>query len=287
MTAKVAIVTDSAACLTPEMASRYDIEVVPIHIVFGDKVYRDGKELSPAQFYEKLSQTDIIPTTGAPPPTEFLDAFSRASQRAPTVLCLTLTARFSGVFNVANVAKDLAREKMPGVVIEVMDSQQAVGAQGLIVMAAARAAQAGADLAEVKQAAENMIDRAFTYTLLDTMRFMARQGRVPKISAMAASLLRIKPILATEKNGNTYPVSRPRTIKVALEELLNIMKQKTHGRPLHVIVMHAGAPERGEWLRQQIEQRFTCAEIFVAEFSPVTGAHTGPGLAGFSFYEDN
>jgi DegV family protein with EDD domain len=287
MTAKVAIVTDSAACLSPSMAAEYRIQVVPIHIVFGDKAYRDGIDLSAEQFYRELRHVEKLPTTAAPPPADFLSAYEQAGRIASTVLCITLTSRFSGVYNVCLVAKDMAKEKLPGLNIEVLDCQTAVAAQALVVLEAARAAQTGQNLVEVKQAAQKVMDRVFLYSMLDTMQYMARQGRVPKISAMAASLLRIKPILATEKNGNTYPVSRPRTTKAALEELLVIMKQKSHGRPLHVATMHAAAPERAAWLKSEIEKRFNCREIISTEYSPVIGAHTGPGLAGYAFYEED
>jgi len=284
MASKVAIVTDSVACIPRELVEKYGIEVVPIQVIFGDKVYRDGIDLTPSQFYALLRQAEKLPTTAASLPGPILEAYVKASQRASSILCITLSANFSGMFNAALQAIEMAKEALPGVVIEVLDSRTAAAAQGLVVLAAARAAGLGKSLTEVVETAKSVMQRVNLFATLDTLYYLVKGGRVPKIAALASSLLKIKPIL-TIAEGEAHPVTNPRTTPGAMKRLLRLMEQKVvEGQPLHVAVMHADALDRAIELRNQISSRFDCAELFITEFTPVMGAHAGPGVIGVCFY---
>ncbi len=281
---EVAVVTDSVACLPKELVEKYGIEVVPVQVIFGDKSYRDGIDITPSQFYTMLKQAEQLPTTAASLPGPVLEAYNKASQRASTILCITLSVKLSGMFNSALLAKEMVKGTLPGVTIEVLDSRTAAAAEGLVVLAAARAVASGKKLSEVIETAKSVIQRVNLFVTLDTLYYLVKGGRVPRVAALASSLLKIKPII-TIVDGEAHPVTNPRTTPGAMKRILEIMEQKVvKGQPLHVAVMHAEALDRATELKDEVSSRFDCAELFVTEFTPVMGAHTGPGVVGVAFY---
>ena len=287
MANKVAIVTDSVACISPEQAEKYGIEVVPIELHFEDRVYRDGIDLSPTEFYTLFRQAKKLPTTAAALPGSFLEAYHKASRRAASILCISLSAKLSGMFNSAQLAIERLNGALPDTAIRVLDCGTAAAAQGLVVLAAAKAAASGEDLTGVIETAKSVMQRVRLFVMVDTLRYLVKGGRVPKVAALATSLLRIKPIL-TIANGEAVPVTNPRTIPGAMKRILELMGQKiVTGQPLHVAVMHADALDKAMVLREQISSRFDCAELFITEFTPVMGAHTGPGVIGIAFYPED
>jgi len=284
MADKVAIITDSVACISKELAEKYGIEVVPLRIIFGDKTYQDGIDLSPAEFYTLFRQAKKLPTTAACSPTFFFGAYRKVSQTAASILCITLSAKLSGMFNSAQLAMEMAKEALPNIAIKVLDCKTAAAAQGLVVLAAARTAALGSSLSEVTETAKSVMQKVNLLAVLDTLRYLVKGGRVPRVAALASSILKLKPIL-TITEGEAHPVTNPRTTRGAIERTLKIMRQKiVTGLPLHVAVMHADALDKAMALRDQISSQFDCAELFTTEFTPVMGAHTGPGVIGVAFY---
>jgi len=284
MANKVAIVTDTTACIPKEQVEKYGIEVVPIEFIFGDKTYRDGIDMSPTEFYTRLRQAKKLPTTSGCLPGPYLEAYRKASRGASSILCITLPSKLSGMFNSAQLAIKMAKETLPNVAIEVLDCGTAAAAQGLVVLAAAKSAALGKSLNEVVEVAKSVMGRVNLLATLDTLKYLVKGGRVPKAAALAGSLLRIKPIF-TVNEGDAHPVTNARTNSGATKRILEIMEQKVvNGLPLNVAVMHADALDKAKELRDEISSRFDCAELFITEFTPVMGVHTGPGLIGVAFY---
>jgi len=285
MMKKVAIMTDSTCCLPPERVSKYDICIVPILILHEGKAYRDGIDLSPGEVYRIMRRREKLPTTSTPSAGGFLDAYRQLSQKAEAILCITVTARQSKIFDTALVAKDMAREELPNTAIEVLDSRAVSGALGFIVLEAARAASQGAGLAEAAQVARSMMPRVDFVAMLDTLYYLARTGRIGRASAWAGSLLDVKPIVGHSTSvGETTPVERPRTKAKAVRRLLEIMAERVGDSTVHVLVHHADELEEGEKLKAEISSRFDCAEIYLTEFTPAMGVHAGPGVLAISFY---
>jgi DegV family protein with EDD domain len=284
MVNRVAIVTDTTACVPREQVEKYGIELVPIGLIFGDKVYQDGIDISPAEFYALLRRAEKLPTTSGSLPGPFLEAYHKASQRASSILCITISAKFSGMCNSARIAMGMAKETLPNVAIEVLECTTAAVGQGLVVLAAAKAAALGKSLPEVIDTAKSVMPRVKLFATLDTLHYLVKGGRVPKAAGLASSLLKIKPIF-TVNGGEAHPVTNVRTNPGAMKRILKIMGQKvTKGQRLHAAVMHADALDRAIDLRDQISSRFDCAELFITEFTPVMGVHTGPGVIGVAFY---
>ena len=279
---KVAIVTDTTACIPQEQVAKYDIEVVPVRLIFEDKAYRDGIDISPAEFYALLRQAKNLPTTSASSPDPYFEAYCKASQRAKSILCITEPSRFSAMFDSALVAVEMAKTALPNVTIEVLECTTAAAGQGLVALAAARAA--GKDLNEVIEIARITTSQVNLFATLDTLHYLVKGGRVPQAAALVNSLLKIKPIF-TLNHSEARTVALPRTTKSAVKRMLKLMEQKVvRGQPLHVAVMHADALDEAVRLRNRISSQFDCTELFITEFTPVMGVHTGPGLLGISFY---
>jgi DegV family protein with EDD domain len=284
---KVAIVTDTTACIPQEQVAEYDIEIVPVQLIFEDKTYRDGIDISPTEFYALLRQAKKPPTTSASSPDPYFEAYHKASQRAQSILCLTLPSKFSTMFNSALVAKQMVKTALPNVVIEVLDCTTAAAGQGLVALAAARAAASGKDLNEVIKTASKIMERVNLFATLDTLHYLVKSGRVPQAAALVNSLLKIKPVF-TLNHADARTVALPRTITSAMKRMLKLMEQKvTKGQPLHVAVMHADALDKATALRDRVASQFNCTELFITEFTPVMGVHTGPGLLGVAFYGES
>jgi DegV family protein with EDD domain len=158
-------------------------------------------------------------------------------------------------------------------------------AQGFVVLEAARVAQAGGTLDEVARAAEAMIPRVHLLAILDRLDYLARSGRVRGVVALVGSALHITPIF-TIQQGQVSIVSRTRSKRRAVRTMLDRMATRVRDRPVHVAVFHADVPEEAAELRDEIAAHFHCVELFVTEFTPVMGAHTGPGVLGVAFYAE-
>ena len=280
---KVAVVVDSSSCLPKQPLDRWRIHVVPHELVVGDRTFRDGVDIHPSEFYQLLQNGHDAPTTSSPKPAGFLEAFRSAGEVADSTVCITLASDFSATYASACLAASAAHEEMPGAVIRVIDSRAAAGAEGLIALEAARSAESGAELDEVVAVVDDLIPRVNLLAFLDTLDYLRRSGRVPRIAAWAGSLLGIRP-LTELKLGEARMLERPRTRGKAMERLVSVMGVRIGERPAHVNVMHAQASEDAQELCRRVQDRVDCREIFVSEFTPVMGAHLGPGLLGIAFY---
>lgn len=264
----------------------HGIITVPLHFQFDGEQYRDG-QLAPAEFYERLTVSRRAPTTSAPAAGEFLDAFRSArTAGASAVLCLTLSAGYSGTHQVAYNAARSAKTELPDLKVEVVDTGGLAMTHGFAVLAAARAARAGASLEDAANIARSVGERAEMVGLLDSLRFLAKGGRVPWVVHWAASLLRIRPVMAFA-SGDPRSVARVRTRARGVEELVRFLLRKA-GRPerMHVAVMHANTPDYAAELADRVREALAPAELLVTEFTAVMGVHTGPGFLGLAFYSD-
>jgi len=284
---RVAVITDSTCCLPPELVEKYNIRLVPLYIVYKGKSYRDGVDIAPSEVYKIMRRRKELPTTSTASVGDFIDAYREASRKAETVLCITLTGVQSKTVEAARVAKEQATEVLPKTTIEVLDSRAVAGALGFIVLEAARAADRGADLTQVGNVARTMMGKVCLLAMVDTLYYLARTGRIARAAAWAGSLLDMKPVVEhIPAIGETMPVARPRTRKKAVELMLKLMAERVGNRKVHVIVHHADELEDGEKLKAEIGKRFNCAELYLTEFTPGMGIHSGPGTLGIAFYAD-
>ena len=283
---KVLIVTDSLACLTKELVEQYGIRIVPLNIHFNGKVYKDWVDITPDEAYELFLKAPQSWGSSAPSPMDYLKVFRELGGRIKSILCVTASSKLSSTHDVAKLAREQAEAEFPQTSIEVVDSQLATAAEGLVALAAAQAARAGKSLAEVVKVAEEIRDKVTFLAFLDTIRYVYRSGRIPKIAAVAGSMLNIKPVL-TMSSGLVRFAGAVRTKERGIERMLKIMRDKVGQNPVHVAVMHAYALEEAKKLKERVASAFNCVELWLTEFSPLMGYATGTGTLGLAFYKDD
>jgi len=283
---KVAIVTDSVACLPRELVEQYGIGIVPVNFYFGDKVYRDWVDITPSEAYELFLKDPAAFKTSGINPADFLETYRQASSHSGDILCVTLSSKLSVVYNAALKAKEYAVAELPQISIEVVDSRMATTAEGFVALAAARAAAAGKSLVEVVKVAERVRDKVFVVALMDTIRYVYRSGRIPKIAAKAGSMLNIKPVL-TIASGVVRFKGAVRNREHGIKRVLKIAKDRVGDKPVHMAVMHAYAPDDAEQLKERVSAEFNCVELWITEFSPVMGYACGTGTLGVAFYPED
>jgi DegV family protein with EDD domain len=265
---------------------RWNITQVPHELVIGDRSYRDGLDINPDDFYKILREDKVVPTTTAPQPQEFLDGLLSASEFASNILCITVASNFSVANRSAQAAVEMSGDGLAHCRVKVVDSQAAAGALGLITLAAASWADEGCDLDQVSGRIDQLIPRLNMLAFLESFDYLNRSGRVSKIKAWTGSLLGVRPLTELQ-GGQARLLERPRSRRRAIDRLVAITQQRAGGTPVVVNIMEAGAAGDALVLERLIQEAVDCRELFISQFTPVMGAHTGPGLLGVAFYTDD
>jgi len=279
----VAVVTDSTACIPPDVAYRHGIEIVPVHIIVGGRTYADSLTADTREFYELLRTSGERATTAAPSPGMYVEAIGRAARRADAVLVITVSKQFSAMYDSAQAAIEAVRAETPGLDVHLLDSRNAAMAQGFVVLEAARAAERGGGVQGAITRAEDIAGQVTLLAMLDTLSYLARSGRVPRVAAWAAGMLQVKPIVRFSASDIKL-VARTRTRGRALARMSELFAELTQGRAVHLAVHHANAPADAEALLEAANASARIAEAYVTEFTQVMGVHTGPGLLGLAFW---
>ncbi len=271
----VAIVTDSTSDLTPRIAEELGITVVPLNVHFGTETYKDGVDLTTEEFYRRLSFSKVLPTTSAPSPGEFAETYEKLARQGKEVLCITISSRLSATYKAALDAKEMVGGK--GCRVEVIDSLLAIGGLGLVVIAAARAAKAGAGMEEVKRVVFDSMRKVELRMAFDTLEYLQRGGRIGRAQAFLGSALKLNPILSL-KDGITVGVTRARSRVKALEHLRDFVF--TFPELEELAIEDAMTPDEADMLARELSVKFPRERIRWLKVSPVIGTHVGPRVIG-------
>lgn len=277
----VRIVTDSLAWLPPDVAEEYGIEIVPLHISFGEDRYTETVDITNEEFYQRLRGGDVLPKTSQPSPGEFQQAYQAIADDADTdsIVCITASAKISGTYNSAQAAA----QAMSDVRVEVIDSELAALAEGILAIEAARAATEGADAGAVLARVRELQPHCGVSLTLETLDYLYKGGRIGRAGHLIGSLLRFRPVLHLD-DGELAPLDRPRTRKKAIARLVEYAAERAGGNKLAMAgILHADAPNGARELRQQVEARFQVGEFFESQIGPVIGTYTGPDALGLCF----
>ncbi|ADJ26532.1 degV family protein [Dehalogenimonas lykanthroporepellens BL-DC-9] len=276
----VKIVTDSVSDLTPVMAGNLGVTVVPLFVHFGTETYRDGIDLSTDDFYQKLVQSETLPTTSTPSLGSFVKAYDKLAEETDEILVITLSHKFSATYDVAVRAIDHMKKKCR---VEVVDTLSAIMAQGLIVATAARKADSGASLDEVLELTRNNMQRVDVRMAFDTLEYLKRGGRIGTAQAFLGSVLKVNPIL-TIKDGYTEAVTRTHSRAKAIDHLCDFAMSYSHIEEM--AVEDATTPDEAELLVERLSEKFPRERIYRTKVSPVVGAHVGPHVLAVSVLGD-
>jgi DegV family protein with EDD domain len=275
----VAIVVDSTAFMPRSLLEQYQIHVVPNVVNWGTQSYRDGVDIQPREFFERLKTDPVQPTTAVASVGEFSEIYARAAATAEAVVGVHLSAKLSGTYAAAQQAKAMLPDKR----IEIVDSQSTAMALGFVALAAARAAAEGASAEDVVQAAEATIPHVGLLFTVETLDYMRRGGRIGLAAAFLGNLVDLKPILEL-KEGRVEPMERVRSKKKALNRILEVMAERTRGKtPLRLATIEAAATEEASALLETARQRLGAVETILAEASPTVAVHAGPGTVGLAW----
>ncbi len=280
---KIAILTDSTANLPEKWIKQYNVHVIPLKIHWGNETFLDGIDITPGEFYARLSRSKSLPTTSQPSIQDFLQTFEILADQSDGIIVLLISSGISGTVASAQAA---ARQ-FTRVPVEIIDTHITSMGQVLILLAAARAAEQGKSLQEVKRAADEVANRLHVFFAVDTLEYLYRGGRINGASRFMGTALDIKPILFFNSEGKIDALERVRTKHKAWQRLIELAANHADGHPIHAGIVHANAPEAAQEFRNKVEQRLNCREIFSVEFSPVIGVHVGPGTIGIALYTED
>ena len=279
---RIAVVTDSTSDLPHELAKEHSIRIIPQVLIMGTRTWRDGIDIDPPAFYELLQTSPDFPASSQPSVADFREAFEELAKEADGIAAILVSDELSGTINSARMAK----ESLPDVPIEIVDTRSVSAQLGFIAIAAARAAAAGADLQTVADTARAMIGHASVYFVVDTLEYLHRGGRIGAASRLFGTALNLKPLL-TIKDGIVQPVTKVRSQRKALATLIELLDEELAGKErIQMAVLHVAAPEEADQLAEQLVDRYHPAEMLRTECGPVVGTHAGPGTLGVAYYAE-
>jgi DegV family protein with EDD domain len=275
----VKVVTDSLSDITADMAKELGITVVPVYVRFGKEVYRDRVEITTDEFYYRLTHDTNWPTTTQPTPNDFVKVYNKLAEETDEILVVTLSKKLSGTYESALHAKGLMDKKCR---IEVIDSLTVVMGLGLIVISVAKAVQSGVSLDEAVELVRRAIPRSHPIMFFDTLKYLAKGGRIGKAQGLLGSLLSVNPIL-TMKDGEVSPLTRVRSRAAGMDYLYNFAAD--FPRIEELAVEHATTPGQADELVERLSSVFPKERIYRSTVSPVIGTYTGPKVLSISVLE--
>ena len=278
----IRIVTDSTGNLSQEYVEANNIKVVPLNIHWDDENFKDGVDITPTEFYERLEKSSYNPKTSQPAMQDFLNAYEQVAPGCEAIIVPVISSGISGTYSSAQSAKNEFSE----VPVEVVDTKVTASGLALIVMAVNQAIEAGKSLEEVKQITEDVSRRVKLYFMVDTLEYLHRGGRIGGGKRFLGNALNIKPILLLDDEGKIGALEQVRTRKKALARLIELAQEIAGGKPAHVGIFHANVPDVAAQFRGMVEAAVECKFVEIFELSPVIGVHVGPGTVGLAIYAE-
>ena len=273
----IRIVTDSASDISLEEAEDLGIEIVPLSVRFGEAEYTDLVDLSVSDFYQKMAESDLLPSTAAPSPGAFEAAFKRCAEAgAEGVVCINLSLALSATGQAAQLAADALADTLP---VKCIDSKSITCGLGTIIRKAAGAAKDGGSMDEIVALVENLASRTRIFATLDTLENLKKGGRIGGAKAMLGTMLQFKPCLDLS-SGEVVEAGRQRTRKKSLIWLKEVLESE--GEISELSIIHGDAPDVEEFatLISDIVPR---DQIRINQLGAVIGTHGGPRVLGVTY----
>ena len=275
----VKIITDSLSDITSDLAEELGITVVPLTVLFGHESYLDRVTITTDEFYDRLVNGSVWPTTTQPTPVAFVEVYNKLAKETDEILVVTLSNKLSGTYQSAMSAKGMLKGKCR---IEIIDSETVAMGLGLIIIAAAQRAQTGVSLKEMVDFVKKAKPRSHFVVYFDTLAYLAKGGRIGKAKELLGSVLSIKQIL-TVKEGEMAPLTRKRSLAAGMDYLYNFVAgfSKIEG----LAVEHTTTPDEADRLVERLGSIFPKEQIRRSTVSPVLGVHGGPGAIAVTVLE--
>jgi fatty acid kinase fatty acid binding subunit len=276
----VKVVTDSICDLPPGLAQEFDITVVPVYVIFGQKAYRDRVDLSEDEFYHKLVSGSVYPTTSVPSPQDFADAYNKLARETDEIISIHASSKLSGIYNSARLGAQMLAKKCR---IEIMDSKTLSIGLGLTVLAAAREARAGRNLEQVTQATLQAILHIHNRSMADTLKYAVKGGRINRAYGLIGTVLGVRPILGM-RDGNAFLAGVARTRAKSLQRMYEFAT--SFPRVQEVALGYTTEYEDAKNLAQRLNTALPETPIYIARVCPAIAVYGGPGSMGMALREE-
>ncbi|WP_332690174.1 DegV family protein [Halalkalibacter lacteus] len=277
----IKIVADSTADIPADLVRDLGITVVPLNIIFSDEEsYEDGVTLVADQFYKKVQELNIIPSTSQPTPYQFEEVYrSLLQDNESKIISIHLSSKMSGTYQAASIAKQSMDEEDS---IHVVDSKRASYAVGIIVVEIAKLAKDGHSIEQCRARLDELLHDTNVFFMVNTLEYLQKNGRIGKASAVFGSMLKIKPILSLTEEGEVYPFEKVRGQKKAMNRIIEILKEKYGSGPVHVGISHAVNEPLALEMIAKFKEEFDVQSDVITSIGAVIGAHVGPGTVSIA-----
>ncbi|MDP9313468.1 MAG: DegV family protein [Chloroflexota bacterium] len=268
----VAVVVDSTADIPQAMRDEYAISVVPLSIIFGNETFQDGVDMTSDQFYQRLTESNVHPSSSQPSPGAFAEVYERLAQNHAGIISIHISGKLSGTVRSAAQAQEL----VPNIPIRVIDSGSVSMGFGFLGLEAAKLAGAGHTLDDIATQIERMVPNIRLWAVLDTLKYLERGGRIGRTRAFLGTLLNVKPMIQIKEE--VLPAEQVRTHKKAIARMVDLASAE--GPYEHLAVLHSAAEPLATELANQLGSLHPRDQIVTAQLTGVIGVHGGPGVLG-------
>jgi DegV family protein with EDD domain len=275
----VKIITDTLSDITADMAAKLGITIIPLYVRFGETMYRDRIDITSEDFYRRLVNEVKLPSTTQPSPNDFAELYKKLAEQTDEILVVTVSSKMSGTSQSATQAKELVMGKVK---VEVVDTMHVAMAEGLPVLAAANAAARGGNLAQVAEATRSALSRVHLVAYFDTLKYLAKGGRIGKAAGLVGSLLSVKPLL-TIREGEMAPLTRVRSLSAGLDAMYNFAV--AYPKIEAMSVEHATTSVEADKLVERLGAIYPKDKIVRSVITPVIGTYSGPGAIALTVLE--
>ncbi|EKQ56008.1 MULTISPECIES: DegV family protein [unclassified Clostridium] len=274
---KIALITDSASDLSTDFAKKNNIKIVPFKIIFSDREYDDGIDITPTMLYESLPKE--IPTTSLPSVEKFTSALEEVKSKGYThAIIITISSGLSGAYNSARIAAENVSE----IETFVFDSMTLTMSEGAMVIETANLIKEGKSFNYIINALPTFRDKIDVFFTIDTLEYLIKGGRIGKVAGTIADALNLKPIITVGSDGIYHTVCKIRGIKQCISRLTSLLETYLLKNKCKVWIMDGNAPDKAELLYNSIKHLPNIVECTLGgSIGPALGVHTGPGLVGF------
>jgi len=277
---KISFVTDSTAYLPPDFVKENNITVIPLNLHWDGTNYRDGVNITPADFYDRLEKSNSIPSTSQPTYGEFEVIFENLAKTSDAIIAVLISSGISGTVDSAL----MAQKNFSAVPLEVIDSKLTSAGLAMVTKALVKARSQGAEVKDLVALANRIIESMGTFFMVDTLKYLHKGGRIGGASRFLGAALEIKPILYLNREGKIDALEKVRTKKKAVQRLMDLAVEKAGGKKAHVGIIHAKALDEAKSIKAVLSQRMDFSEMEIYDLSPVIGTHVGPGTLGIAVH---
>jgi DegV family protein with EDD domain len=278
---KLKIVTDSSADMPPGWVEKYKINILPINIQFGDRTYQQGVDLSNDQFYDLVEQTQKIPKTSLPTPTQVIEFYQKIARMGDSILSIHVSGKLSGTIL---MVEEAARQVAGRFKVTPFDSGGGSAMLAYLCREARVLDKAGATVQDILDRLEFIKRKITIIFTVDTLEFARLSGRVNKLQTSLSSLLKIKPIISLKENGSLDITDKVRTRSRSIDKVLEMVREKVGDSKVNIAIVHARDLQTADDIKGRIKKLLNVRDLITTELSISVAAHLGPRTVGVIAY---